>query len=378
MITIQNQIVLQFSIGQFADFIAVQDFRGMRIIENAGGLRPILELRFLLTNTEILPYINQGNIISLRYGITNLSEDVLQFEIQGDIDTPQYKLGSEVCILGAMYNPAFIGQQGSQTIKGKSFEVLQQLCTSSNMKFKTNVQRTNDNQVWTQDGKNIWNFTTHIATRAYKDNSTFFSYGFDNNNYYFYDVKDLFSQGAKWLLACQAAGKDENSNVVNIGTYIPDGSLQGQMAQMAGKNVNTVGFNVDEGEFVYPKHKLKTFTTLDTNSVNINATNCKNYNYMITSGTDHGNTLEAINQNRRNNTLFSSYVVRVPIPGQYRDFRLLDTVQLIPAQKDPQSEGLYVITGIVREISNNMYSTNLTLNRESANGIKGDLVQGEK
>ena len=99
---------------------------------------------------------------------------------------------------------------------------------------------------------------------------------------------------------------------------------------------------------------------------------------MITSNSDHGKSLEAINQNRRNNMLFSSFIVRVPIPGQYRDFHLLDVVQLTPAERDDECYGLYIITGIVRQFINGVYTTNLTLNRESANGIKGDLVQGEK
>ena len=127
-----------------------------------------------------------------------------------------------------------------------------------------------------------------------------------------------------------------------------------------------------------PKHKLKTFTTLGTNNININSTDCQRYNYMITSGKDHANTLIALNQNKRNNILFSSYTVRTSVPDQYRDFRLLDTVKLLPLQRDPDAEGFYIITGIVRQYADGIFRTNLTLNRESGNGIKGNLEAGEK
>ena len=377
MITLKNQLVLQFSLGEFTDFIQVDDFKGMEIIEHAGGLRPIINLRFLLIKKEIIPYINQGNIITLRYGIEHLSNDSLQFEIQGDTKTQQYKLGSEINIRAAFYNNSFTSTIKSRNINGKSYEVLKQIVEGVNMKFQTNVQRTNDKQVWYQDGKTDWIFSKYIVDRAWKDDSTFFVHGFDCNNFYFYDVRDLL-QNIKWTLTCNNVGNSENDHIVNIGTYQVDDSLQGQMSILAGKNVTTIGYNVDTGEFLQPKHKLKTFTTLGTNSINMNSTNCSTYNYMITSGRDHENTILALNQNKRNNILFSSYTVRLSVPGQYRDFRLLDPVKLIPAERDMDAEGFYLITGIVRQFSDGIYRTNLTLNRESANGIRGNLEQGEK
>ena len=81
---------------------------------------------------------------------------------------------------------------------------------------------------------------------------------------------------------------------------------------------------------------------------------------------------------KRNNILFSSYTVRTSVPDQYRDFRLLDTVKLLPLQRDPDAEGFYIITGIVRQYADGIFRTNLTLNRESGNGIKGNLEAGEK
>ena len=378
MIVLKNQLVLQFSLGEFTDFIQMEDFKGMEIIEHSGGLRPIINLSFLLMDKEIIPYINQGNIISLRYGIEQLSNESLQFEIQGDDQTQQYQLGSQVTIRAAFYNNSFTDKRKTNKIEGRSYEALKQIAEKVGMSFKTNVTRTNDKQIWYQDGKTDWVFSKYIADRAYKDDSTFFSYAFDCNNFYFYDVRELLTQKVKWVLSCRGKGTGEYDSVVNIGYYKVDGHLQGQMSTLAGKNVTTIGYNVDTGDFLYPKHKLKTFTTLGTNSINMNSTDCNSYNYMITSGRDHENTLLALNQNRRNNILFSSYTVRTSVPGQYRDFRLLDTVQLIPAERDLDAEGFYLITGIVRQYSDGIYRTNLTLNRESANNIKGNLEQGEK
>lgn len=378
MITLKNQLVLQFSIGPFTDFISVEDFKGMEIYEHAGGLRPVLLLTFILRNKDILPYLNQGNIVSLRHGVKDLSTDSMQFSITATSDAKLFEVGSEISIRAAYYNPGFTNFEKSTVYKGKSFDVLSQICATNRLKFNTNVTNSNDLQEWSQDGRTDWTMSSFVADRAFKDLDTFFAYAFDCNNFYFYDVNKLLQAGPKWTLTCYTVGADENSSVVNIPTYMPDDSAQGQLSNLIGKNVETIGYNFDSGEFSYPKHKLKTFTTLGTNNLNINAQGCKSYNFMYTTGEEHANSLQAVNQNRRNLILFSSYAVRVPVPGQYRDFRLLDPVKLIPGQKDNEAEGFYFITGIVRQFADNMYRTNLTLNRESANGIKGDLVQGEK
>lgn len=378
MITLKNQLVLQFTLGQFTDFIDIKNFMGMEIIEHAGGLRPIINLSFLLTDTRLLPYINQGNLINLRYGITQLSNDSMCFEIQANQKVPQYKLGSLITITAAYYNNSFANQIKNRVITGKSYEVLKETTESVGMKFNTNIVRTNDRQTWYQEGRTDWAFCKYISQRAYKDDSTFFSYAFDCNNYYLYDMNLKIQQNADWIFTTSAADDNENSKIVNIGAYSVDEANQGQLATLAGKNVINIGYNVDTGEFSMPKHKLKTFTTLGTNNININSTDCQRYNYMITSGKDHANTLIALNQNKRNNILFSSYTVRTSVPDQYRDFRLLDTVKLLPLQRDPDAEGFYIITGIVRQYADGIFRTNLTLNRESGNGIKGNLEAGEK
>ena len=104
----------------------------------------------------------------------------------------------------------------------------------------------------------------------------------------------------------------------------------------------------------------------------MNTTGCQNYRYEICSGAVHENYITAKNQNKRNNVLSSSYQVLVPVPGQFRNFRLLDTVNLITGERDKASEGFYIIAGITKQYENGQYQTNLLLTRESANGLKGD------
>lgn len=378
MIVLANQLVLQFAIGDQMDFLSIEDFHYMRIAENAGGLRPIINLTFQVESEEIIPYLNQGNLITIMYGIKEPTSDVVQFEIMGDDKTKDYKVGSTVSLLGALYNRGFTSQKKSDCFnKKKSFEALQQLVGRNGFQFITNTNlKTNDLQTWYQSGITDWRMSSYIADRAYKDNSTFFVYGFDNKNFYFYDLKEHLKEGVKWYLTVNDTSNNENSPIVNIATYKCDDSNAGANAQLAGQNITDIGYNIDTGEMLTPQYQLKTFTTMQTNNINVNSTDCINYQYHITTSDEHTLSIEAQNQNFRNNVLFSSYTCHVPVTGQYRDFRLFDVVQLIPSDADKDAEGIYFITGIAKEYKDMQFTTLLTLNRESANGIKGDLEDG--
>lgn len=378
MIVIGNQIALQFNIGNISDFISIECFHGMRIAENAGGLRPIINLDFQVTHEEVIPYLNSGNIITIMYGINTPTSEVMQFEILGDGKTKDYHVGSTVSILGAMYKRTFTSQVKSTCYANKrSFEALANIANDNGLKFVTNVSKSNDRQTWYQSGITDWNMSTYIASRAYKDNGTFFNYAFDNNNYYFYDIREQLKAGPKWILAVGSTGTEHpQSNIVNIGTYMCDDSAAGTNADFAGKNLTNVNYNVDTGEFSNPQYALKTFTTMGTTKINVNATDCANYDYHITSEDEHAFSVTAQNQNFRNQMLFSSYCCHVPVAGQYREFKLLDCVQLVPQEPDAEAAGIYFITSIAKEYKEQQYSIMLTLHRESANGIRGEALQG--
>ena len=378
MILLENQVALKFSVGPFLDFIDITDFMGMEIKENAGGIRPILAIRFNVNDDKVLPYLNEGNLITLSYGIKQPTSDILQFKIEGQVVTQQYGGGAYVELLGSMYNPLFTDRQSSnQFIGKKSFEVFQQIANETALKFKTNVTKTDDQQDWYQNGLTGWEFINFVFPNVYLDNSTFFAYGFDNNNLYLYDMKQYLKQGPKWILTVTGKGSADNSTapVINIATYQATDTYSGQMNKLIGKNKTTHGYNVDTGEFFEAQAKLQSYCTMDTTKLNINSTNCEEHTYKIMTGSQHANALNAQIQNMNNNLLYSSYVVYVPVIGQYRDFRLLDTVLLVPAETDKQAQGLYIITSICRQLKDNKLQVNLTLSRESANGLVGDSLQ---
>lgn len=377
MITLQNQLTLQFNIGNIYDFIQPEDFYSFRIAENCGGLRPIINLSFSTMNQDAINLMNTGNAITLMYGMREPTSEILQFEICGDNKSKQFRAGNSVSILGAMFNNPFTSIKKSEPIlNSTSVEAIRQIAARNNMNFVTNVTKTMDKQDWYPSGRTDWSFLHFIAQRAYKDTETFFNYGFDNNTIYLYDIKQLLRQGIKWCLTVTGTGKEGVKNIINIGGFKCDDTNAGINGDLIGKNVIGVSYNLDSGEFYKPNYNLKSLTTMDTDSINLNSTDCATYEYNITTNDEHKYSVEAQKQNLKNQILYSSYNCHVVVADDYHDFKLMDTVMLIPGDEDKEAEGVYFITGIVKQYSKNQYKTILTMNRESANGIKGDLESG--
>ena len=379
MIKLKDHMTLKFSVGDFDDFISTPNFYGMEIKENAGGLRPVLNIRFGVLDDTILPYLNKGNIITLSYGIDEPTSDVLQFEIDSRVDAKRYGGGANINIIAVMYNQALTSKQRTQQYINKySYEVFNQISTQCSMRLRTNVVKTADKQTWQQNGQTNWEFLNEAYLQAYSGSGTFYCYGFDNNNIYFYDVKQLLSAGVKWCLTTTAKGTGgKDTPVVNIGTYNTSNTNMGPMSRLVGRNRTTHTYNVDTGEFLTPKYSLHSFCTMDTTNLNINSNGCEEHEYNITCGDTHEHDITAINQNSRNNLLFSSYALYCPVISQYRDFRLFDVVSFVPPDDDKQAAGIYIITGICRQIKDNRLQLNLVLNRESPNGLQGsDLEKG--
>ena len=380
MILIKDQIALQFSIGPKADFLNIECFKNMEIIKNAGGVRPLINLAFEIQDEKIMPYLNKGNLINIMYGIQRPIDGPLTFEIESLETSKLYRAGYSVNLMGSMYKPGFTNYKHSCNYGNvRGFECIEQIATNNKMKFVTNVTRSNDKQQWIQSGMTDWEYLSHVFWRTYKDTDTFFSFAFDNDTIYYYNVREQLKQGPRWVLSVPAIGKNNpNTRLVNIGAYKPDDSNLGTLTELAGKNQTTIAYNLDTGEFSQPESKIKTFTTMNTNKLNTRMEGCRDFNYAVLTGDDHENAIAAINQNRRNNLLYSTHKVYVPVPIQYRNFKLLDTVQLIPADPDAAEAGIYFITGIVNQYRDQKYQTNLILNRESSNNIKGEgLVEGE-
>ena len=372
MINFCNQFTITFTLGNNKDFIDAENFKSFNLYYSAGNKRPTMDMQFKLNNDKVIPYLNSGNILTLSFGKSEIKKDVLQFQLTGDDSDRQFTVGSEIKITGAFYKPEFTDYIGYECFKNKSsIEVLLQIAKEHNFTLVSNVGKTNDRQNWYRESDTVWNYIDTVWTHSYLNDDTFFIYAMDCDNIYFYDMRKLCQSGAKWLITNKYASS-ESSNVINIPGYKVTNTY-GKVSNLVGKNLNISVYNVDTGRLLLQDYKLKSFTVIDSNKMNINSSNCLDYDYGIISEDVHENYVKAYNQNIRNNIMYQTFEIYAST-DQFKDVRLLDPVMLNVYPQDDRLSGLAFITGIVYQFTPGQFKINLTINKEAPSGLKGDTL----
>lgn len=376
MIQIKNQIICKFSLGDQEDFITPENLKEFRIFEMAGNRRPIIHLSFNLENKKIIKYLNSGNILRLSFGINEIKQDVIEFELYGDDTNVNYQTGYTVTLKGALYVNSFTSLVGCEIYTGSSLEVFKQIANKHSFGFKTNIERTNDKMIWERNGQTEWEFLSHLWLHSFINEDTFISFAFDEHNFYLYDVRQQIKSGAKWILTNKYLST-ESSNIIHFGSYTCK-NIYGTLSDVVGKNLINKTYNMKTGKIQDDSYKLKTLSTIDTDKININTTNCKQYDYFIMTGNEHNNYVKAYNQNLRNNIMYSSFITYLSTAGQFKKIRLLDTVKFDIEPTDNRLSGTGFITEIVYQYVGMRLLINLTINKESPSGIQGkNLKEGE-
>ena len=376
MIKIQNQLTFQFSIGDVQDFIDPTNLEYFALYEEAGGLRPIIKLSFRLDNAKIASYLNEGSILTVNFGIDELTKSVMQFELYDSQDDRNFNLGYTVNISGAFYLPKFTSiNKGKCYLNKSSIEVLREIATTHKLTLRTNITNTNDRQDWYQEGVSDWQFLTDVWLHSYINDKTFMIFGLDSDNIYFYDMRELVRTGSKWLFTNKWIAEQE-SNLVSIGSCSIKNNY-GILNDLIGRNLVSKTYNIDTGKITDYSYALKNFTIIDSDKVNMNSTNCLRYNYKVISDDVHPNYIKAYNQNFSNNLMYSAFNIYVITALQMKRLRLLEPVEFALYPDDERLQGLSFITGIAYEYKNANLNINITLNKEAPSGIKStDLDEG--
>ena len=373
MIYIKNQLTALFSIGDIEDFIHPQNIKSFVLYENAGNLRPIIELTFILDNKNLINYLNPGNILKVSFGINELDKDIVEFKLYGDESNIEYSLGYNVTIKAALYCPKFTSLVKSCYYENQtSLEVIQQIASNNKFNLITNITKTVDRQNWEQIGETDWQYIYDVWLHSFINDQTFISFGFDCYNFYLYDVRSLVKAGNKWEFNPKVIAND-SSYYVNFGQYYTKNNY-GIYASLIGENLINNVFNLDNKSFSNQAYNLKNFTTIDSDKVNINSFDCKDYDYYIIDDDVHPNYVKAYNQNIRNNIMYNSFSIFIPTAAQFKKFKLFDTATIKPIVEDTRLNGVSFITAIAYQYHDNKLNVNLTLNKEAPSGIRGTLL----
>ena len=374
-----GNFIFKFSIGEGPageDFIAPDNLKSFRLHEEVGNLRPIIVMSFELTKKSIIPYLNSGNILKISFGLDKPDKDVMLFQLCGDDTNRDYTLGYIMEIRAALYIPKFTNKIGCKNYGNKtSLQVMQAIASSNNFELKTNLTKTNDKQEWCRIGETEWNYMKKLWLHSYLNKDTFMAFGFDAKNIYFYDMKLLSSQPAKWTFSSMEIG-NKGSSIVNIGWYTTKNDY-GMLEDLIGRNLITKTYNIDTGTFKSETYALTNFSSINSNKLSINNTNASDYSYAVISNDVHENYIKAYNQNIRNNLMYSTYSIYCPTGGQFKKLKLLDTVKFQVYPQDNRLDGIAYITSIVYQYEQGRFNMNITLNKPCPSGLRGEQLQTE-
>ena len=249
MIKLDGAATFQFTLGNISDFIDIQNLRSFKLYFAAGGIRPIIEVTFKLTDPRLIGYLSAGNILTVAFGINEPTSKFMQFELYNDNSNKGFQVGYDVTIKGAFYLPKFTSNTGYELFSNcTSLDVMQK--TVSKYKFTnliTNIVNTNDKQDWCREGITPWKFIENVWKHSYINSKTFTSFAFDTDYIYFYDMKKLIQDGNKWLLSMNS-DIQQKGNVISIAGYTTKNN-HGYLSQLVGKNLMLKTFNIDTGVF---------------------------------------------------------------------------------------------------------------------------------
>ena len=370
MINYNNQFLLSFKLGDNNDFIDANDLKHFNLYFIAGNIRPSMEISFTLQDLRLVPYFNCGNILTISFGSAGeIKKDVLQFQLTNDMSDLKFSVGSEVALKGYFYKPSFLSHVGYDYQEDKtSYEVISEYANKYKFNLVSNIGKTNDRQNWYRVSDTPWNFLQYVWLHAYTNDNTFFSYGMDCDNLYFYDMRELTQKGAKWMLTNLSAGENAQNTISIPGVKTVNN--YGGVSDLIGKNLQISVYDVDKGILELQDYRLKSFGTVDTNKLNINSSGSLDYDYGIISDDVHKNFVKAYNQNVRNNLMYQTFEIYAST-YEFKKVKLLDPVMFNMYPYDARLQGTAFITGITYQFEPGQFKLNLTINKEAPSGIKG-------
>lgn len=377
VVSLKNQYICKFDIGDKKDFIRTEDLKELTYVEDAEMALPALEMIFTLRDDKIIDYINQGTVLTVGIGLDELSMLDIKFRIITNFETKRPSVGQNLVISGLYYDYNFTTNNELLAYKGKtSLEVAQSEASKYFPLFKTNLTKTNDLQDW-QKHESGWSFLKRVCSRGFISQDTFLVSAFDNDTFYYYDFRKLLSQAVSnpasmWTLS-KSKSATRNNKVINYGycTFTGD---SGVTSQVLGHQQVVVEYNWENYTTAYYMDKLIGFTSMDTTALPLSVTGSLNYNYKSLNSGENEFYNVALTQNAKNLILNSNVQIFVTTAGHFKKLHLLDIV-LLDNTADSQIRGISTVAKIAYQIVNQQLFTNITLVREGFNNMKGSILQ---
>lgn len=376
MIGVENQYVVKIDIGDFEDIVEKEDLVSLLVVEEAGGGLPSFELSFYTDEEDLLGYINEGNEIKIALG-KNLNK-LLEYRMVV-LSTEKIKVGKskyQITIQG-LYNKLEYLSDCKIHISDKKSGI-EEILRISGQYFNNiaNISNSSDSQYWIQSNISDRAFVSNLWLRSYISGSFPIIGISSEGDFILNDVKILMGGNHKFEFVPHTK-KQENQILFDPG--YPVKTTTGIVNQWVGYNREKSLFNIDDGVESTLAPSFNPFLA-QTSSLNRTTDITKKVDdFGVLTENVHSKYHEVYIQNTTYLGLFSTVTLPISFTGVFEHVKVLDLVYFkdrIARDIDMASEydsGLYIISLVSRQVTNNQFKTTVVLNRESGNAMRGEL-----
>lgn len=377
MVSLGNEYVLKFKLGELEDFIDAFNLSTFSLIEDAGVVLPTFKLIFKSSDESIMKYFNEGSNIQVSMGKDNLNLDTTINLMC--TSTVLNKAGNDsfLITLAGIYDALDYVVSSKLSISSAQESALTTLNRIVESYFDVDFDPTSseDSQVYIQPNIPDKKFVLHLLNQAKLSGSAPVSGITSEGKFKVRDIKKLASEPYKWKFVKNV--EDESVDIA----YESGDSLESSSGLI--NSLFGYGRNYFLLDYIAGTSSIINETTTSVFS-NSSAPSRKG------SIVERMGPIVPMNDNMdsdyyktylRNamyNLLCSQFVKTVRFVDVFKKVEVLDKVMYNELSINSEgtleyTSGNYIVSKVVRNISGGFFQTICELSRESLNNAEGDL-----
>lgn len=375
MIKIEGGMWVQLTVGGIPDssFIrSADELLEFTVVEQAGNALPEFILSFITFNEKIYPLLHEGTAIKVTYGKDgdSLKEVVcfpglLKSTVEGTSD-------SVISINGLCVNQAYITDNNFKFHdKMSSIETVIAVA-KARFKVDTNIEKSNDSQVWIQPSITDKAFISKTIMHADITNGFPATAITADGKFIIRDIVKLVRDGKpKWSFVSEQKGSKDIK-------LTPDGALETNSTfinNWTGYSKITKVLDLISNTISDVKTSFKPILSMSKVSDAMSDVKYRYKGFKVQSDAVHTNYWSAQDKNLVNLSQMSKVTATHTVNDFYFAAQPLDLAFIKQYGNDQSTSsdytsGLYLVTKVSRTIQGKQFATTLAFNRESVNGIK--------
>jgi hypothetical protein len=382
MISVEGSYTATFKIAEFDDFLDRSNFVRCIIVEETGNVLPTFELQFFLnknsqTDMKLINYLNEGNIIEIVIGreepyLTNVRM-IITHKIIVATGDERYSV-----VLTGIYNAfEYLSDCKMLGANGDGVTVLKQVVqehflTDFNLLTSKDVA-----QDWIQPNIPDKQFVDELWMHSYIPNSFIMTAITCDGIFKLKDMKELLKADPKYQWVLTNATAQKPNELTYSGDFLVE-TETGITNVWVGFGREKTVLNSDTGEQSLITQDINPMLSQTSKVDRTSAVTHRVDAFGLLNDNVHLKYWDAYWQNLRNLIVFSSMSIQLSVPYFNIPPRVLDMVFLSESPglgPDPASynAGLYLITRVAINLTKEMITLSIRLNREGLNELQGDL-----